>query len=103
MSSPVDRPTPWPAFWVAALGTLLAYLDVTIVNIAFPDIARSFAGAGLGELSWVMNGYALAFATLLVVLGRFADRVGRRRVYLGGVAAFALASAACAARRRRAC
>ncbi len=87
---------PWAAFWVAALGTFLAYLDVTIVNIAFPQIAADFSGAGLGELSWVVNAYALAFAAPLVVLGRFADRVGRRRVYLVGVALFALASAACA-------
>jgi EmrB/QacA subfamily drug resistance transporter len=91
-----DTTTPWPAFWVAALGTFLAYLDVTIVNIAFPDIAGDFSDAGLGALSWVVNAYALAFAALLVVLGRFADRIGRRRVYLGGVGAFGLASAACA-------
>jgi EmrB/QacA subfamily drug resistance transporter len=89
--------TPWTAFWVAALGTFLAYLDVTIVNIAFPDIARDFDDAGLGELSWVVNAYALAFAALLVVFGRAADRLGRRRVYLLGVGGFALASAACAA------
>jgi EmrB/QacA subfamily drug resistance transporter len=82
-------------FWPAAAGTFLAYLDVTIVNIAFPDIAKDFDGAGLGALSWIVNAYALAFAALLVVLGRVADRVGRRRVYLSGVALFALASAAC--------
>ena len=87
---------PWPTFWLAVLGTFLAYLDVTIVNIAFPDIAGDFEGSGLGSLSWVVNAYALAFAALLVVLGRAADRIGRRRVYLGGVALFALASAACA-------
>jgi EmrB/QacA subfamily drug resistance transporter len=87
---------PWPAFWVATLGTFLAYLDVTIVNIAFPDIARDFDQSGLGALSWVVNGYALAFAALLVVLGRAADRVGRRRIYLVGVAVFAVASAVCA-------
>ena len=93
---PRDRSDPWPTFWLAVLGTFLAYLDVTIVNIAFPDIAGDFEGSGLGSLSWVVNAYALAFAALLVVLGRAADRIGRRRVYLGGVALFALASAACA-------
>ena len=93
---PRDRSGPWPAFWLAALGTFLAYLDVTIVNIAFPDIAGDFDGSGLGALSWVVNGYALAFAALLVVLGRAADRLGRRRIYLVGAAVFALASAACA-------
>jgi NTE family protein len=94
---PRDRSGPWPTFWLAVLGTFLAYLDVTIVNIAFPDIAGDFEGSGLGALSWVVNAYALAFAALLVVFGRAADRIGRRRVYLGGVAVFALASAACAA------
>jgi len=93
---PRDHRGPWPVFWLAALGTFLAYLDVTIVNIAFPDIAGDFDDSGLGALSWVVNGYALAFAALLVVLGRAADRIGRRRVYLAGVAVFALASAACA-------
>jgi NTE family protein len=93
---PRDRRDPWPVFWLAALGTFLAYLDVTIVNIAFPDIAGDFDESGLGALSWVVNGYALAFAALLVVLGRAADRIGRRRIYLTGVGVFALASAACA-------
>jgi EmrB/QacA subfamily drug resistance transporter len=93
---PRDRRDPWPVFWLAALGTFLAYLDVTIVNIAFPDIAGDFEGSGLGALSWVVNAYALAFAALLVVLGRAADRIGRRRIYLVGVGVFALASAACA-------
>jgi EmrB/QacA subfamily drug resistance transporter len=87
--------SPKAVFWLAAAGTFLAYLDVTIVNIAFPDIAKDFDGAGLGALSWVVNAYALAFAALLVVLGRVADRAGRRLVYLSGVALFALASAAC--------
>jgi NTE family protein len=94
---PRDRGGPWPVFWLAALGTFLAYLDVTIVNVAFPDIAGDFDESGLGALSWVVNGYALAFAALLVVLGRAADRLGRRRVYLAGVGVFAVASLACAA------
>jgi EmrB/QacA subfamily drug resistance transporter len=93
-SPPVARP--WPVFWIAALGTFLAYLDVTIVNIAFPAIEDDFGGTSLGTLSWIVNAYALAFAALLVVLGRAADRAGRRLVYLAGVGAFALASAVCA-------
>jgi len=86
----------WRVFWLAAAGTFLAYLDVTIVNIAFPSIARDFEGTGLGSLSWVVNAYALAFAALLVIFGRVADRIGRRRMYLAGTAVFALSSAACA-------
>jgi EmrB/QacA subfamily drug resistance transporter len=91
-----DSHSPWPVFWLAAAGTFLAYLDVTIVNIAFPSIAGDFSGAGLGALSWVVNAYALAFAALLVIFGRAADRVGRRRIYLTGTAVFVLASVACA-------
>jgi EmrB/QacA subfamily drug resistance transporter len=91
-----DSHSPWPVFWLAAAGTFLAYLDVTIVNIAFPSIAGDFSGAGLGKLSWVVNAYALAFAALLVIFGRAADRIGRRRIYLAGTALFAAASAACA-------
>jgi EmrB/QacA subfamily drug resistance transporter len=91
-----DSHSPWPVFWLAAAGTFLAYLDVTIVNIAFPSIAGDFSGAGLGELSWVVNAYALAFAALLVIFGRAADRIGRRRIYLAGTALFAAASTACA-------
>jgi EmrB/QacA subfamily drug resistance transporter len=94
MPSPPSRP--WTVFALAALGTFLAYLDVTIVNIAFPSIEADFGGTSLGTLSWVVNAYALAFAALLVVLGRAADRAGRRLVYLAGVGVFALASAACA-------
>ena len=93
-SSAVDRSR--ATFWLAASGTFLAYLDVTIVNIAFPDIAGDFDRAGLGALSWVVNAYALAFAALLVVFGRAADRLGRRRVYLTATAAFAVASTWCA-------
>jgi EmrB/QacA subfamily drug resistance transporter len=91
-----DSHSPWLVFWLAAAGTFLAYLDVTIVNIAFPSIAGDFSGAGLGELSWVVNAYALAFAALLVIFGRAADRNGRRRIYLAGTALFAAASTACA-------
>jgi EmrB/QacA subfamily drug resistance transporter len=94
MPSPSTHPS--AVFWVAALGTFLAYLDVTIVNVAFPTMVDDFDGTGLGALSWVVNGYALAFAALLVVLGRGADRLGRRRVYVLGVALFAAASGACA-------
>ena len=61
---PRDRSGPWPTFWLAVGGTFLAYLDVTIVNIAFPDITSDFHVSGLGALSWVVNAYALAFAAV---------------------------------------
>src|SRR4051794_25160967 len=76
-------------------------LDLWIVNVALPAMGSGFASAGhpapLGALSWVLNGYAITLAALLVVLGRLGDRIGQRPVFLGGVVVFTLASLACAA------
>ena len=79
------------------VGVFMASLDLFIVNIAFPDIERNFHGTSLSGLSWVLNAYAIAFAALLVPAGRWADRAGRKRAFLLGLAVFSLASAACAA------
>lgn len=80
-----------------SLAACMASLDVFIVNVAFPDIARDFSGTPLSDLSWVLNGYAVLFAALLVPLGRLADRYGRLAGFVAGLAVFTLASAACAA------
>ena len=82
---------------IVCAGVVLASLDLFIVNVALPDIARDFGGAGLGELSWVLNGYAIVYAALLVLFGRLADRHRRDLGFLLGVAVFTVASAACAA------
>src|SRR3954463_14366010 len=82
---------------VVSVGVFVASLDLFIVNIAFPDMQRDFGGASLAGLSWVLNAYAIVFAALLVPAGRWADRVGRKRTFLAGMALFTLASAACAA------
>jgi EmrB/QacA subfamily drug resistance transporter len=82
---------------VVSVGVFVASLDLFIVNIAFPDLQRDFAGTSLASLSWVLNAYAIVFAALLVPAGRWADRMGRKRAFLGGLALFTLASAACAA------
>jgi len=75
----------------------MAFLDTTIVNVAFPDIERSFhASAGLSALSWVVNGYNVVIAAFLVPAGRVADRIGRRRAFVAGLLLFAIASEACA-------
>jgi EmrB/QacA subfamily drug resistance transporter len=86
----------WKVFTVVSLGVFMSSLDLFIVNIAFPDLQRDFAGTSLAGLSWVLSAYAIVFAALLVPAGRIADRVGRRRAFLGGLAAFTLASALCA-------
>ena len=70
-----------------------SFLDVTIVNVAFPDIGAT-SRATLADLSWVLNAYTIVFAALLVPAGRMADRAGRKRVFLGGLALFVAASPA---------
>lgn len=87
----------WKVLLLTSVGLFMASLDLFIVNLAFPDLARSFDGASLPDLSWVLNGYAIVFAALLVPAGRIADRVGRKRVFLLGLVVFSLASALCAA------
>jgi EmrB/QacA subfamily drug resistance transporter len=87
----------WLVLVVASAGAFMAFLDVTIVNVAFPNIERDFAGTSLAGLSWILNAYAIVFAALLVPAGRFADRIGRRRGFAAGLVVFALASALCAA------
>ena len=82
---------------VASLGVFMAFVDDTVVGIAFPNLVRSFPHATLAELSWVLNAYNIAFAALMVPAGRFADVVGRRRMYLVGIVVFTLGSAVCAA------
>jgi EmrB/QacA subfamily drug resistance transporter len=82
---------------IVSVGVFVASLDLFIVNIAFPDMERDFADTSLAGLSWVLNAYAIVFAALLVPAGRWADRVGRKRAFLGGLALFTVASAACAA------
>jgi MFS family permease len=76
---------------------VLASLDLFIVNVALAQIARDLGAANLGELSWVLNGYAVAYASLLVFFGRLADRYRRDRGFLVDVAIFTTASAGCAA------
>lgn len=85
---------------VLAIGSLAAFmasLDVFIVNVAFDQIGADFTGATLSQLSWVLSGYAIVYAALLVPVGRIADRYGRKGGFLIGLAVFTAASAACAA------
>ena len=82
---------------IVCAGVVLASLDLFIVNVALPSMARSFGETGLGDLSWVLNAYAIVYAALLVLFGRLADRYRRDRGFMVGVAVFVAASAACAA------
>ena len=80
---------------VLSLGIFMSSLDLFIVNLAFPYIGREYAGTSLSSLSWVLNGYAILFAAVLVPAGRWADRVGRRRLFVAGLIAFTAGSLLC--------
>src|SRR4051794_27577246 len=83
--------------WVLAgtvLGSSLAMLDATIVNVALPRIGREF-GSSVAGLQWTVNAYTLTLAGLILLGGSLGDRYGRRRVFMIGVVWFALASALC--------
>ena len=80
---------------VTAVAVFMGFLDVTIVNVAFPDIESDFPEASRADLSWVLNAYNIVFAALLVPAGRLADLVGRRRMFLIGIGAFLATSVLC--------
>jgi MFS family permease len=77
------------------LGSGIAILDGSVVNIAVRTIGTDL-DASLSQLQWVLNGYLLTLASLILVGGALGDRLGRRRIYLTGVAWFAVTSALCA-------
>jgi len=86
-----------PGGWVLAatiLGSSMAFVDGTAVNVALPALQRDL-GATVGDVQWVVEGYALMLAALLLVGGALGDRYGRRALFMAGVGCFALASAAC--------
>ena len=89
--------SPWRAFAVLAIGVFLSVLDLFIVNIAFPDIQRSFSSASLSSLSWILSAYAIVYAAVLVPAGKLGDIVGRKRVFLAGLLVFLAGSALAAA------
>src|SRR5271170_7527604 len=80
---------------VAVLGSGIAFLDGTVVNVALPDIGRDL-GASTSSLQWILNGYALTLAALILLGGSLGDRYGRRRVFVSGTGLFTIASLLCA-------
>src|SRR5690349_24845746 len=88
-----DRAIPSPAspnlvLVIVCAGVVLASLDLFIVNVALAQMAKDFGARGLGGLSWVLNGYAIVYAALLVLFGRLADRYPRQLGFLVGVGVF---------------
>ena len=92
--SSADTRTRWLALYVLALGDLLIVLDISIVNVALPSI-REDLGFSQASLAWVVNAYTLTFGGFLLLAGRLGDHLGHRRLFLGGVGLFTLASLAC--------
>ena len=84
----------WLALVVLCVGQLMIVLDATVVNVALPAIQRDL-GFTQTSLAWVVNGYLIAFGGLLLLAGRVGDLVGRRRVFLGGLGLFTVASLLC--------
>jgi EmrB/QacA subfamily drug resistance transporter len=84
--------------WVLAisvLGSGMAFLDGTVVNVALPDIGRDFH-ASTASLQWILNGYLLTLASVILLGGSLGDRYGRRRIFVAGVVLFTAASLLCA-------
>jgi EmrB/QacA subfamily drug resistance transporter len=84
----------WWTLAAVAFGLFMIMLDNTVVNVALPSIQRDFQ-TDLSQLEWVVNGYALTFGVLMLTGGKLADLLGRRRIFIIGLAIFTLASLAC--------
>jgi len=87
---------PWAVLLVVSLGFFMTLLDLTIVNIAIPDMIAKLH-ASLDDILWVLNAYALVLAVLVITAGRLGDLIGPRPMFTAGIAVFTAASAACGA------
>ena len=90
------EPRAWRALAVASLGTVLVGFNSTATNIAFGDIADTFDSVSETTVSWIASGYFIGTGAFLPLGGRLADRVGRRKVFLGGLILFAVSAVASA-------
>lgn len=86
----------WLALGLAALAFTITSINVTGTNIAFASIQEEFSGSSRATLSWALSGYSITLATFMVLAGRIADRVGRRKVFFVGVEIFLAGSLLCA-------
>jgi len=99
-STPVDRTeraNKWVVLARSGTGAFMATLDSSIVNIALPSIAHAFGVALAGSIEWVLIGYLVVIAAVLLTFGRLADMLGRKPLFLAGLAVFTLGSALCGA------
>jgi len=84
----------WIALYVLCVGMLMIVLDVTVVNVALPSIQTDLGFSG-SSLAWVVNAYLIAFGGLLLLAGRFGDILGRKSIFMAGLALFTVASLLC--------
>ena len=92
MTASIQRTTRAATLTAACTALFLIFLDSTVVNVALPTLQRELA-ASPGSLEWVVNGYLVAFAGLVLLAGRLGDRFGRRRLFVAGLLVFGAASA----------
>ena len=86
----------WRTFCMASAAGFLVLLDTTAVVPAYAPLRAHFSAVSLADLSWTLNAHTVLFAALLVSAGRLADLMGRKRIFLHGLALFVFASALCA-------
>ena len=94
MNAHLSTRTRWLALVILCVGDLMIVVDTTVVNVALPSI-RNDLGFSQTSLAWVVNAYMLTFGGFLLLAGRFGDLFGHRRLFLGGTAAFTIASLLC--------
>src|SRR5207237_6748256 len=89
-----DENRKWWTLAAVSFGLFMIMLDNTIVNVALPSIQSSL-GLKVSELEWIVTGYALTFGALMLTGGKLADLLGRRRIFVVGLAIFTLSSLGC--------
>src|SRR3989442_5865850 len=90
----IRRPNPWVALALVVAAQFMVVLDISIVNVALATI-KTDLGFSEASLQWVVSAYAIVFGGFLLLGGRLADIIGRRRVFIAGVALFTVSSALC--------
>src|SRR5882762_4120878 len=89
-------PRAWAGLAVVAAALFVATLDAMVLYVAFGTIRRDFPDVSAAALSWILSGYTIVLAAGVIGAGQWADRLGRRRVFLAGMGVFTVASALCA-------
>src|SRR5215475_1987415 len=92
--SAVNKYSPWLVLFTLCLGFFMILLDTTIVNVAIPQMSEHLH-ASLSDILWILNGYILVYAVLLITTGRLGDLFGPKQLFLIGLVVFTASSAAC--------